>query len=215
MGSEVSVSLNPAIQATRPPAPTASGLSPYSHHLPYPGHAYRSDPTIGFARSESFSRGREERRADSAELARAAQAGTRSFCASTFSRDSLWQVPVTCPNRYEKGSPSWSTDLRRRAGHGIVPAGLVRLRRTPCSRTTGLPPSPRSFSLRRPCPPKASAPQNPLTKEPGSVARLLRASGKGREGPIASGTALSIQDAPAPPSAKEGTEGSGEWYIRK
>lgn len=43
MGSEVSVSLHLAIQATRPPAPTASGLSPYSHHLPYPGHAYRID----------------------------------------------------------------------------------------------------------------------------------------------------------------------------
>jgi Family of unknown function (DUF5677) len=44
MGSEVSVSLHPAIQATRPPAPTASGLSPYSHHLPYPGHARKPDP---------------------------------------------------------------------------------------------------------------------------------------------------------------------------
>src|SRR6202162_6057593 len=44
MGSEVSVSLHPAIQATRTPATTASGLSPYSHHLPYPGHARKPDP---------------------------------------------------------------------------------------------------------------------------------------------------------------------------
>src|ERR1700693_1176210 len=44
MGSRASVSLPPAIKPTRPPAPTASGLSPSSHHLPYPGHATTIDP---------------------------------------------------------------------------------------------------------------------------------------------------------------------------
>ena len=55
MGSEVSVSLNPAIQATRPPAPTASGLSPYSHHLPYPGHAFMPDPIVPSRRGSEAS----------------------------------------------------------------------------------------------------------------------------------------------------------------
>jgi serine/threonine protein kinase len=75
--------------------------------------------------------------------------------------------------------------------------------------------SPQGLKNSQEKPPKASAPKNPLAKKPGSVARLLRTSGKDRERPIASGTALNIQAAPALPAAQEGAKGSGEWYIRK
>ena len=51
--------------------------------------------------------------------------------------------------------------------------------------------------------------KNPKKKPP------MRASGKDRERAIASGTVPSVQDAPVPPSAKEGTKGSGGWYIKK
>jgi len=105
------------------------------------------------------------------------------------------------------------TPLKSESSDESAPPGAAAIPRL--IGTTGESTIPEGLQNPQKKPPKASAPQNPLTKEPGSVARLLRASGKGREGPIASGTALSIQDAPAPPSAKEGTEGSGEWYIRK
>ena len=64
-------------------------------------------------------------------------------------------------------------------------------------------------------PQKVSAPKNPLEKEPGSVEISGQASSKAREKAPSSGTARSVQDAPAQPSAKEGTKGSGGWYIKK
>ena len=62
---------------------------------------------------------------------------------------------------------------------------------------------------------KSPTPKNSLEKEPGSGEISLRASGKDREKATSSGTARSTHNAPAQPSPKEGTQGSGGWYIKK